>query len=133
MNETAWTSGRRTGWQTRNGPWMNRRSVTALVAVSLTWAFSLSGVQRHLFAGLPESVQAWARACPACGTVESVATLHAPAAPNEVPVPVYRLTIRMADGSLRRIAQSTPMPPGAQVLVEGGAVRPVSPSVAQRQ
>ncbi len=133
MKETATTAERRPWWRTREGPLLNKGSVAAFVGVLLTWALSLSGVHKHVFAGLPEQVQAWSRACPTCGTVEAVAILQATRASGDPPVQVHRLTIRMADGSLRHIDRSAPFPPGAQVLVEGGSVRPVPPAVAQRQ
>lgn len=133
MKEIATTTEGRPWWRAREEPLLNKGSVAAFVGVVLTWALSLSGVQKHVFAGLPEQVQVWSRACPTCGTVEAVAILPASRASGEPPAQVHRLTIRMADGSLRYIDQSAPFPPGAQVLVEGGTVRPVPPAVAQRQ
>lgn len=136
MNETAIKTERRSWWRASDATLVNPRTVLALVAVSLTWAFSLTGLQRHLPGGLPASVQAWARECPDCGTVESLATLAVPRpAGRDLAAHLYRLTIRMADGSIRRFEQDTPIAPGSQVRVQGGTVRPVagSPAPGRRQ
>lgn len=136
MNDSAMMTCRRPWWRADGPSLVNRRAVLALVAVSLTWAFSLTGLQKHAPSGLPTSVEAWARACPTCGTIESVAKLLAPQPSNELAVYIYRLTIRMADGSIRRIEHPMPITPGVQVMVQEGRVRPVTPSAptpARRQ
>jgi hypothetical protein len=132
MNEMATATARRAGGVfagdfAGDRSWVNRRTVLALVGVSLTWVFSLTGLQRYAPAGLPASVQAWARECPSCGTVESVAKLVVSPSTGELATAfVYRLTIRMADGSIRRLEQNVSFPPGSQVLVQGGTVRPAA-------
>lgn len=117
---------RRPWWRDDDTSLVNPRSICILVVVALTWAFSLMGLQRNPPIGLPSSVVAWSRTCPSCGTIESVATLRP--TPGEAASNVYRLTIRMADGSIRRVERSQPMVPGAQVLVREGAVQPVPPA-----
>ncbi len=114
---------------------VNPKTVLALVGVSLTWVISLTGLQRHAPMGLPAHVQAWAHECPSCGTVESVATLTLTQPPSELATYFYRLTIRMADGSIRRFEQSVPIAPGSQVLVQNGGVSPVAANTwpARRQ
>jgi hypothetical protein len=136
MNETTMSSARRGWWHNTDASWINRRTVIALVAVTCTWIFSLTGLQQYAPAGLPKSVEAWSRVCPSCGTVESVAKLLTPKPSSELATYFYRLTIRMADGSIRRIEQPAPIPPGSQVLVHDGAVQRVvhpAPTTAQRQ
>ena len=104
---------------------VNPKTVLALVGVSLAWVISLTGLQRHAPTGLPAQVQAWAHECPSCGTVESVATLTLTPPPSELATHFYRLTIRMADGSIRCFEQSVPIAPGSQVLVQNASVSPV--------
>lgn len=127
------TTARRPWWRADDTSFVNPRSALALVGVSLTWVFSLTGLPQQAPIGLPASVEAWARACPTCGTVESVAKLLTPQASSELSSELatyfYRLTIRMADGSIRRIEQPAPITPGSQVLVQDGAVRPVAPAL----
>ncbi len=124
MNERALVSTRRPWWRADDSCLVNPRSVLALVAMVLTWVFSLTVLQKHPSHGLPESVHAGSRAYPSCGTVESVATLLDPQSSGPLATYFYRLTIRMADGSLQRIEQSAPLAPGSQVLVQGGVVQP---------
>jgi hypothetical protein len=136
MNQTSMTTQRRRIWRSTETSWVTRRSVIILVAVTCTWIFSLTGLQQYAPAGLPKSVEAWSRVCPSCGTVESVAKLLTPKPSSELATYFYRLTIRMADGSIRRIEQPAPIPPGSQVLVHDGAVQRVvhtAPTPAQRQ
>jgi len=127
---------RRSWWHDDGTSLVNPRSIFILILVAMTWTFSLVGLQPHPPIGLPTSVAAWSRTCPTCGTVESVATLLP--APGEATAPYYRLTIRMADGSIRRLERAEPLVPGLQVLVQAGAVQPAPPVspipvAAQRQ
>ncbi len=127
---------RRPWWYDDGTTLVNPRSIVILIVVALTWAFSLIALKPNPPMGLPSSVAAWSRTCPSCGTVESVATL-APV-PGEAAAPHYRLTIRMADGSIRRVERSEPLAPGAQVLVRDGTLQlapPVAavPAAPQRQ
>ncbi len=134
--ESTLTPVRRSWWHDDGTTLVNPRSIVILIVVALTWAFSLIGLKPHPPLGLPSSVAAWSRTCPSCGTVESVATL-APA-PGEAALPYYRLTLRMADGSIRRVERSEPLAPGVQVQVRDGTLQPVAPvaappAVPQRQ
>ena len=136
MNQSSMTTERRRIWRSAESSWVTRRSVIVLVAVTCTWIFSLTGMQSYMPAGLPKSVEAWSRACPSCGTVESVAKLLTPQPSSELATYLYRLTIRMADGSIRRIEQPAPITPGSQVWVHEGAVQRIvqpAPPPAQRQ
>ena len=136
MNETTMSPARRRWWHNADSSWVNRRSVILLIAVICTWIFCLTGLQKYVPAGLPKSVEAWSRACPTCGTVESVAKLLTPQPSSELATYFYRLTIRMADGSIRRIEQPASIPPGSQVMVHEGAVQRVvhtAPTAGQRQ
>lgn len=136
MNQTSMTTERRRIWRSTETSWVTRRSVIILVAVTCTWIFSLTGLQSYKPAGLPTSVEAWSRACPSCGTVESVAKMLTPQPSSELATFFYRLTIRMADGSIRRIEQPAPITPGSQVWVQEGAVQRIvqpAPPPAQRQ
>ncbi len=136
MNHTTMPNQRRRVWRSTEPSWLNRRTVIALVAVTCTWIFSLTGLQKYAPAGLPKSVEAWSLACPSCGTVESVAKLLTPKPSSELATYFYRLTIRMADGSIRRVEQAAPITPGSQVWVHDGAVQRIvhpAPPPAQRQ
>jgi hypothetical protein len=136
MNETTMTPARRRWWHNADSSWINRRSVISVVAVICTWTFSLTGLQKYVPAGLPKSVEAWSRVCPTCGTVESVAKLLTPQPSSDLAIYFYRLTIRMADGSIRRVEQPAPIAPGSQVLVHEGVVQRVvqtAPTPVQRQ
>ncbi len=130
--DTALAPVRRSWWHDDGTTMVNTRSIVILIVVALTWAFSLIGLKPHPPLGLPSSVAAWSRTCPSCGTVESVATLMS--APGDVPggaaVPFYRLTIRMADGSIRRVERAEPLAPGVQVLVRDGTLHPAPPAAA---
>ncbi len=134
--QTTRTPVRRWWWHDDGTSMVNPKSIGILILVASTWAFSLIGLAPNPPLGLPSSVVAWSRTCPSCGTVESVATL-APV-PGEAAAPHYRLTIRMADGSIRRVERSEPLAPGAQVLVRDGTLQlapPVAavPAAPQRQ
>ena len=126
--ESALTPVRRPWWYDDGTTLVNPRSIFILILVGLTWAFSLIGLQPYPPSGLPSSVAAWSRACPSCGTIESVATM-APARGEAGPTR-YRLTIRMADGSIRRVERPEPIAPGLQVMVQEGVVRPAPPPIA---
>jgi len=103
---------RRPWWYDDGTTLVNPRSIVILIVVALTWAFSLIALKPNPPMGLPSSVAAWSRTCPSCGTVESVATLVP--VPGEAARPHYRLTVRMADGSIRRLERFEPLAPGVQ-------------------
>lgn len=116
---------RRPWWYDDGTTLVNTRSIVILIVVALTWAFSLIALKPNPPMGLPSSVAAWSRTCPSCGTVESVATLVP--VPGEAARPHYRLTVRMADGSIRRLERFEPLAPGVQVQVRDGTLHPVAP------
>lgn len=126
--ETESMTGRRSGWQTGGESFINRRSILTLAVVSLTWAFSLMVLPRFAPVDLSAGVTAWALACPNCGTVESVATSSATRRSGELVAQLYRLTIRMADGSIRQLERVSPITPGAQVRVQNDVVWPLAPT-----
>ncbi|MEY4651643.1 MAG: hypothetical protein RI884_224 [Pseudomonadota bacterium] len=134
--EPAWAPVRRSWWHDDSTSLFNPRSIAISILVALTWAFSLIALRPNPPSGLPSSVASWSRICPNCGTIESVATLTF--SPSEQATAPYRLTIRMADGSIRRIERPEPMVPGVQVLVQDDMAWPVplanpAPAAPKRQ
>ena len=127
-HDTGSMMGRRSNWRTERESFINRRSILTLVAVTLTWTFSLTVLPRYAPTDLSAGVTAWALACPNCGTVESVVMSRAAPSSGELVSQLYRLTIRMADGSVRRLERIVPITPGAQVMVQNDAVWPLVPT-----
>jgi hypothetical protein len=69
-------------------------------------------------------------ACASCGTVEAIRTVVVVGAADGVRRTVYRITVRMDDGSFRTLSQASPpsVAVGEAVRITDGAVmRPPSP------
>jgi hypothetical protein len=69
-------------------------------------------------------------ACASCGTVEAIRTVMVAGPVDGTKRTVYRITVRMDDGSFRTLSQATP--PSVAVgeavrITEGAVVRPPAP------
>jgi hypothetical protein len=69
-------------------------------------------------------------ACANCGTVEAIRTVMVAGPADGTKRPVYRITVRMDDGSFRTLSQATP--PSVAVgetvrITDGAVVRPPVP------
>src|SRR5262245_12684670 len=110
--------------------------VVALVAVGLA---ALVGVVPSRKAAEAQAVSAKpadaepqrvGSACASCGTVEAIRTVVVAGAPDGAKRTVYRITVRMDDGSFRTLSQASP--PSVAVgeavrITDGAVVRPPSP------
>ena len=63
-------------------------------------------------------------ACASCGTVEAIRTVMVPGGPDGAKRTVYRITVRMDDGSFRTLSQGLPpsVAVGEAVRINDGAV-----------
>lgn len=112
----------------------NLGTVLAVLGVVLAWTAAVFAPQGGAGAGWrPVAIASWSQACPRCGIVESIITLQASGASGaaaDAPPPRYRVTIRMADGSVRELQRAVQLAPGARVLVDGDSVCPAPPEDA---
>jgi hypothetical protein len=81
-------------------------------------------------AGDAEPRRAGVGSCANCGTVEAIRAVVVTASPEGAKRTVYRITVRMDDGSFRTLSQ--PLPPSVAVgeavrISEGAVVRPPAP------
>ncbi len=80
----------------------------------------------------PDSHRAGASSCANCGTVEAIRTVVVAVGPEGAKRTVYRITVRMDDGSYRTLSQAPP--PSVAVgeavrITDGAIVRPPSQEV----
>ena len=79
---------------------------------------------------MPESRFAGSSSCANCGTVEAIRTVVVASGADGAKRTVYRITVRMDDGSFRTLSQA--LPPSVAVgeavrITDGAVVRPPSP------
>ena len=111
--------------------------VGAVASVALVGVAAVIGLAPSRSAEQPESApakgpdagprRALGAACANCGTVEAIRTVMVPGQADGTKRTVYRITVRMDDGSFRTLSQSTP--PAVAVgeavrITDGAVVRP---------
>ena len=111
--------------------------VGAVASVALVGVAAVVGLATLRSAGQPEAMpakgsgagvrRAGGATCASCGTVETIRTVMVVAGTDGTKRPVYRITVRMDDGSFRTLSQATP--PSVAVgetvrIIDGAVVRP---------
>ena len=121
----------------RNRP--NLLIVGAIASVALVSVAAVVGLVSSRSVEKPEAApasgpdavprRAGGATCPSCGTVEAIRTVVVAGAADGAKRTVYRITVRMDDGSFRTLSQATPpsVAVGEAVRINDGAVvRPPS-------
>ena len=113
--------------------------VGAVASVALVGVAAVVGLAALRTAAQPEAVpakgpdagvrRAGGATCASCGTVEAIRTVMVVAGTDGTKRPVYRITVRMDDGSFRTLSQASP--PSVAVgetvrITDGAVVRPPS-------
>jgi hypothetical protein len=101
-------------------------SVAVVVAALVGFAASRGGDKSEV----APAKAADAGACANCGTVEAIRTVVVASGADGVKRTVYRITVRMDDGSFRTLSQASPpsVAVGETVRInEGAVVRPPAP------
>lgn len=96
------------------------RVVVGAVAVAAVGAAVMQPRRDAAWERAQPAAPAPAHPCAACGTVEAVTALAAPASDGG-----YQMRIRMDDGTLRTVEQPSALATGSRVMLAGGAARPL--------
>jgi hypothetical protein len=106
-------------------------SVAVVVAALVGFAASRGGDKSEVAPAKAADAGPWrAGACANCGTVEAIRTVVVASGADGVKRTVYRITVRMDDGSFRTLSQASPpsVAVGETVRInEGAVVRPPAP------